>query len=252
MKAIILAAGKGTRLEELTYGTNKILLPVGTRPIIEYVIDNLSNSENITKAFVAVSYHGDAVKNYIERTKSKRKIDVKAIDVLGWETGGDLKLAAVEAEICDDSEPFLVCYGDNLTKIDVDGLIETHRKKRKTATVALFPVPEEQKGRFGIAEVDNDNLIRRFIEKPKEGATKSVLANAGYIIAEPRFPDLLPLKKLKMESVVFPKLAEEGDLSGHTFNPPYWIDIGTKESYLEANIQILKESGIIAPPNNKK
>ncbi len=254
MKAVILAAGKGTRLGDLTIETNKILVPVGGRKIIEYVFDNLSDSKYITEAFVAVSYYSELVKNYLEKTQPRRKIDVMTINALGWETGGDLKSTAYEAGIGGDSEPFLVCYGDNLTKIDVDELIDFHKKKEKTATVALFPVPEDQKERFGIAEIDEEKIIKRFVEKPKEGETESNLANAGYIVAENGFPDLIPYGKFKMESAVFPKLAKKGDLAGYEFEPPYWIDIGTPTSYDEANVIIYEQKGIIAPPtmNNKR
>lgn len=253
MKAIILAAGKGERVWEITGGAiPKPLLPVAGKPIIEYVIDNILTSSEITDIYVAVSYAKDVIENYFRNTQSKRKVNIHILHVLGWETGGDAWIAAYEAKIIDEkyNKPTVICYGDNLTNINLEKMIEFHRKNKRIATLALFLVPKDDKKRFGIAELDENKNIIRFVEKPKEDI-KSNLANAGYIIAERSYFDFIPRGRVKMETSVFPKLVEQKALAGFEFKPKFWLDIGTYKSYLEANKLILQEKGIIPPPNRE-
>jgi len=232
MKAIILAAGKGTRLKPLTYGIPKPLLPVGGRPVIDYVLDNLMTAHgDITEIIVAVSYMKEVIESYLAHTP-RDHMKVETVTTLGWDTGGDLQTIAVEKEI---NEPVVVAYGDNVTKINVKDLIAFHKKSGKMATVALFRVPWDEVSRFGIAEITQDSLVSSFVEKPERAKAKSNLANAGYYVLEPSVLEAIPHRKVKMESTVFPTLAKEGQLAAYIYNPPYWLDIGTLDAYRKAN-----------------
>ncbi len=256
MKAIILAAGKGTRLRPLTYAVPKPLLPVGGLPIIDYVIENLQTSPRIDEVYIAVNgsehigktiiEHFESYKKYEpEEFKKKYHVEIKVIDVKGWETGGDLKIAAYEAGIDND---FVVCFGDNLTRINLGRMISVHEQTGKKLTVALFPVPLDETHRMGIAKLNDSGEVTYFVEKPKE-YPGSNLANAGYYIMSPEVLDLIPFGKCKFEVSVIPELVSQGEVHGHLFNPPYWYDIGTLKSYIEANRLMLEErGGIISPP----
>lgn len=241
MKAIILAAGKGTRLRPLTYGIPKPLLPVGGKPVIDFVIDNLLTCKEIDTIYVGVSHMQNMISSYLVHTP-RDDVKIETVSTLCWETGGDIKLIAVEKEI---DEPVVVAYGDNVTKINVEKLVKFHRKMNKSATVALFRVPWEDVHRFGVAELKG-GLVRGFVEKPKKGEARSNLANIGYYVLEPEVIWNIPTGKVKMESVVFPKLAEEGELAGLVYDLKYWLDIGTIEAYRKANRMI---EGVLPPPS---
>lgn len=241
MKAIILAAGKGTRLKPLTYGIPKPLLPVGGRPVIDYVIDNLLTARGeIDHIFVAVSYMKEVIENYLKHSP-RDHLPIETVTTLGWETGGDLRTIAIEKEI---GEAVIVAYGDNVTDINIGEMVKFHRKRGKLATVALFRVPLEEVDRFGIAEVNDDSLVTSFTEKPLRAQAKSNLANAGYYILEPPVLEAIPHKKVKVEHAVFPTLAREGQLAAFVYNPHHWLDIGTIDSYRKANKMM---EGILPP-----
>lgn len=239
MKAIILAAGKGTRLRPLTYAIPKPLLPVGGRPVIDYVKDNLFACREIDTIYVGVSHKKEIIEEYLRHTPHEH-VRVETVSTLGWETGGDLKTIWVEKNL---REEVVVAYGDNVTKIEVNALLHQHRKTNSLATVALFPVPKQDIPRFGIADL-KDGQIKRFIEKPQENETKSNLANAGYFVLSPEVFERIPSGKIKLEAELFPKFAKEGKLDGVVFKPPYWLDIGTLDSYKTANKMF---SGVLAP-----
>jgi NDP-sugar pyrophosphorylase family protein len=241
MKAIVLAAGEGKRLRPLTYGIPKPLLPVGGRPVIDYVMDNIMKCPQIDTVYVAVSHMRMALESYVSKVKYDG-INVEPITTLGWETGGDLKAVLLQKEIKD--EPVLVCYGDNVTRLDTKSLIEAHkRNKGAYATVSLFSVPHRDVPRFGIAELEGEK-ITRFIEKPVEGTTASRLANAGYFVLDSSAVAGIPMRKFKLESEYFPSWASAGNLYGQAQDINFWMDIGTLEAYREAN----KAAEEILPP----
>jgi mannose-1-phosphate guanylyltransferase len=122
-----------------------------------------------------------------------------------------------------------------------------HKKTYRLGTVALFEVPWEDVTRFGVAELD-EKLVRRFVEKPEKNETKSNKANAGYYILEPNALAQLELRKTKVEETLFQKLIKNNQLAGYLCKLPYWLDIGTIESYRKANKMI---EGII-PPSDKR
>ncbi|MEK6982255.1 MAG: nucleotidyltransferase family protein [Candidatus Micrarchaeota archaeon] len=243
MIGIILAAGRGTRLRPLTYAIPKPLLPVGGKPVLEYAIENLKACKEIKKIYVAVSHSRELIENYLQHVDYG--IEIETVHTLGWETGGDLKTIITSKEITDN---VIVAYGDIVSKIDVNEMLNFHKKQNKPATVALFAVPKEDVYRFGIAEVQN-NLVKRFVEKPKLEDAPSNLANAGYYILEKSAYSKLVMEKKKVEETLFPELAPSGNLAGYVCKPDYWLDIGTIESYRKANRMI---EGIIAPNVNGK
>ncbi|MBS3054433.1 MAG: nucleotidyltransferase family protein [Candidatus Aenigmarchaeota archaeon] len=267
MKAIILAAGKGTRLRPLTYGIPKPLLPVKGVPVINWVVRNISKAgPTINPIFLLVpdgamqtdndekktaEIHFEAVTNYVRFIKEfaglihTRKAPQK-------ETGGDLRYIIDEEKL--RGERILVAYGDNITDIDIVALLEYHdicRKKLNVAcTVALFEVPKKDISRFGIAEVEKVSgcdIIKSFVEKP--ASSTSTLANAGYYVLEVSdIYNLLPEGKEKVERSVFPALVKDGKLAAFVTKLPFWIDIGDTESYLKAEELVLMEGTIIPPP----
>jgi len=265
MKAIILAAGKGTRLRPLTYGIPKPLLPVKGKPVIDWVINNIEPCKEVDEIIIGISggtgtefeerilshSHGICMDFYLKHFKSA--IPITTVTTPQRETGGDIKHIIDELGV--KNGKILVAYGDNITQIDIPMMLKYHEKARAvigvSATVALFEVPEKDTGRFGIAELKNVegiNVIARFQEKPTKAASR--LANTGYYILElSDVYELLTKEKEKIEISLFPPLAKKGKIAGFVTKLPFWIDIGSMESYQEANK--LAYDGLIIPPPGK-
>ncbi len=243
MKALILAAGRGSRLKPLTNAIPKPLLPIAGKPCIEYVIGNVIKAEDVREIYVGVNYMREVISSYF--TNTSYQIPIRIVNTLGWETGGDLKILATEAGV---EDTFLVCNGDNVTEIELSKAISFHKSHGGLATIILFPVPEREVSRFGVADFNEENgMIRGFIYKPSHGEAPSNLAHAGYVIMEPEVLDLIPYGRVSIEKEVFPKIAEDELLYGYVVKPSFWFDIGSMESYLLANKIMLKRRGIIPP-----
>lgn len=264
MKAIILAAGKGTRLRPLTFGVPKPLLTVKGTPIIDWVISNLKSCECLEEVIVAIPgstseefherilshTHGICVDSYLRNVNYS--FPIKTVPTSQRETGGDLKYVMEEASIKDGE--IIVAYGDNFTKVDLKKMVEYHRecsqKLGTVATLMLFEVPEKDVSRFGIANVEKKegfDLVTNFIEKPNPNQVKSRLANAGYYILNVKdIYNLLTKEKIKVESFLFPMLSKENKLAAFVTEIPFWMDIGTIEAYKEANR--MAHDNLIIPP----
>lgn len=264
VKAIILAAGKGTRLQPLTFGIPKPLLPVKGKPMIEWVIKSIL-SNKIDEIIVGVPgttgediqervlshIHGICIDSYLKNLNLGCRI--KTVPTTQRETGGDLRYILEEMHM--KRGKIIVVYGDNLTTFDVDKLIDYHDRCRMeldiAGTVVLFEAPENELHRFGIAKikkVKDFDLIENFIEKPTMQQAPSRLANAGYYILEiEEIFDMLSREKIKVEHSLFPALASQDKLAGFITKLPYWIDISTLESYELANK--LAHENLIIPPS---
>lgn len=249
--AVILAAGEGKRLQPVTYITDKPFLMVGGVPVIDYVLDNLSYP-SIKDIYIAVSHetmkNEDKYMKYFQETRDKNII---LIETPRWETGGDLKFLMQHTDLIDNLDsPFVVCNGDVITKVDISRVIQSHMNSGKVGTILLFSVPWEDVERFGIAKLENNEIIK-FIEKPKKEEAPTNLANAGYYILEPNFLEHIPTKKNVKIEHIFEKLAEERKINGFLSELPYWLDIGTKVAFDQANVLIYTKKGLIKPPGNR-
>jgi mannose-1-phosphate guanylyltransferase len=269
MKAIILAAGKGTRLRPLTYGIPKPLLPLKGRPMLDWVIRSIVSSKRIDEIFVGISgtsgkelserilshTHGICIDSYLKNMDYG--IPVSTVATPQRETAGDILHILQENDIMTGS--VLVAYGDNLTSFDLGSMIDYHNESRKrlgtSGTVLLFEAPEKELSRFGIADVSSNSgftMIKSFIEKPASGKAPSNLANGGYYIVEiGDIIQMFPREKKKMEESIFPKLASKGRLAGYVTKLPFWLDISTVQAYEEAS-RMAHEGMIIAPPSGNQ
>lgn len=243
VKGIILAGGKGTRLQPLTFAIPKPILPVGGRPVIDYAIENLKTCKAIDTIYLGVSHMREVMEHYFHHVDYGLPIEL--VMTPAWETGGDLFTILKEKKV---KETVVVAYGDLVTKLNVQHLLDFHKKTGRLATVALFEVPPEDAQRFGIAEIEG-TYVTRFVEKPKPGTMPSRLANAGYYVLGPAAFEQLTNEKVKVEEKLFPRLASQGQLAGYVVRMPYWLDIGTVESYRKANRMI---EGILAPPTTPR
>jgi mannose-1-phosphate guanylyltransferase len=222
MKAVILAGGLGTRLRPITYKTPKPLVPLLGKPLVMHIIDSLP--ARVDTVVLAVSYMKDVLEEYFRVNDCGRKVIlVNETSPLG--TGGAVK--NVEEHL-DDT--FIVINGDVLTSIDIDSMVRYHQKKGGIGTISLWQV--ENPTAFGVVGLDPDNRITVFQEKPLLAEAVSNMINAGIYVFEPEILDNIGQGAVSIEREVFPKVIGKG-LYGFQYEG-YWVDCGTRESYLKA------------------
>ncbi len=226
--AVVLAGGFGTRLRPLTWDTPKPLVPILGKPLIEWVIRSLPR--DIVHVHIAAGFSSDKLERYVESNPLPRKLHLK-VEPKPLDTAGAIKFA------CRDStnDTLVAFNGDIVSSLDVRQMLESHLEHDGIATIALYPVPEEEVSRFGVVELDDDNRILDFVEKPEPDEAPSNLINAGAYVLDREVLDYIPEgRPVSIEREIFPKLAEEGLLYGFRFDG-YWVDVGLPETYLEAH-----------------
>ncbi|MCX6772831.1 MAG: nucleotidyltransferase family protein [Candidatus Micrarchaeota archaeon] len=155
-KAIVLCGGKGTRLRPYTYTIPKPMLPLGKKPILEYVLQTLKNA-GITEVTLAVGYLHEQIKEYFGEGK---KIGMKlTYTVESKEAGTAGSIVPLAGQM---KETFVVMMGDHMSNIDIKALVAFHKKQGGIATVALNRkgIPLE----YGVADLEGSQIVR-FREK---------------------------------------------------------------------------------------
>ena len=165
MRAMVLAAGLGTRLRPLTDDRPKALVEVGGRPLITYNLELLRRF-GITEVVINLHYRGDALRAALgDGSALGLRISWSEEDPI-LDTGGGIK--KVEALLHDDD--FLVMNGDTIIDLALDRLIAAHRARGAAATLVLRRDPEQ--ARYGEIEVDEQDRIRRLLGVPASGAAR--------------------------------------------------------------------------------
>ena len=226
MDVIVLAGGFGTRLRPWTLHTPKPLIPILDRTMIEHVVSILPE-EMVDKVLIAAGYGIEQMREHFTALDLPYEvIIVEETEPLG--TGGAIANCREhlgEGTCC-------VINGDLLTSLRVDEMLRAHKSAGTLASISLWEV--EDPSRFGVADFDSESTrIRRFQEKPPREEAYSNLINAGTYLLEPEVFDRMPEGAFSMERVVFPVLAEDGELSGFPFEG-HFVDAGTPASYIEA------------------
>ncbi|MFH0897061.1 MAG: nucleotidyltransferase family protein, partial [Candidatus Bathyarchaeota archaeon] len=233
MKALILAGGFGTRLRPLSCTRPKLMFPVANRPVIDWILEGLAKN-GVKTVILAVNYGADMLLQHLGKTRFGMNI-LYSYENKPLGTGGPVKKA--EKLLNEDKEPFFVLNGDVLSSIDYSALFQSHKSNGAQATMALHEV--ENPSRFGVVELNGHNQILRFIEKPKLEEAPSKLINAGtYVLNRSVLGLIAPEAKISMERDIFPILASKGQLYGQRFEG-LWMDIGTPDDYLLANVAVL-------------
>ena len=233
MKVLILAGGLGTRLRPLTFTRPKHLLPIANRPHIEHVFDLLLEHE-ITDAVLLTSYLAETFQDTVSAAEARGlKLEVThEEEPLG--TAGAIK----NAESLLGDETFLVFNGDILTDADLTSIIGWHRDRSAEATIVLTPVDDPSA--FGVVPTDDGGRVLGFIEKPPAGTAPTNLINAGIYAFEPGVLNRIPRGEVwSAERQLFPGLVEEGAALYASAIDAYWLDVGTPDKYLQANLDAL-------------
>ena len=228
-----MAGGEGTRLRPMTANQPKPLLPVVNKPIMEHVL-RLLKRHGFDETVVTVQFLASLIRTYFGDGDELGMHLSYATEELPLGTAGSVKNA--EDELTDDA--FLVISGDALTDIDLAAVVRAHRAKGALVTVCLTRVPDPLE--FGIIITDPDDRIERFLEKPTWGQVFSDTVNTGIYVMEPEvFGHVTPGKVVDWAGDVFPALIAAGAPVFGYIADGYWEDVGTQESYLRVQADVL-------------
>jgi mannose-1-phosphate guanylyltransferase len=247
MKAMILAAGKGTRVRPITHTTPKPMIPILQKPVMEFLLE-LLRQHGFNQIMVNVSHLSEEIENYfrdgqrfgvqIAYSFEGRIEDGKLIgDALG--SAGGLKRIQDFQPFFDDT--FVVLCGDALIDLDLCEAVRRHKEKGAMASLITKRVPPDQVSSYGVVVSDPDGRVLSFQEKPSVEDAASDMINTGIYIFEPEVLDFIPSgEPFDIGSELFPKLVEAG---APFFALPMefeWVDIGKVPDYWQAIRSVLQ------------
>lgn len=259
MLAMILAGGRGTRLEGLTKKVAKPAVAFGGKyRIIDFPLSNCANS-GIDIVGVLTQYEPVLLNSYVAQSQ-RWGLDVQGsgvfvlppsekIEGFGLYKGtADAITQNIDFIDLHDPEYVLILSGDHIYKMNYDKLLDTHIQKKADATIAVIEVPIKEASRFGIMNTDEDYRIEEFEEKPE--TPKSNLASMGiYIFTWKTLKkylqedDKLDTSSHDFGHDIIPKYLEDGrTLIAHPFRG-YWKDVGTVNSLWESNMDLIDHAG---------
>ncbi len=223
MKAFLLAAGLGTRLQPLTDHIPKCLVTINGRPLIDWWYDAMKRG-GVHEVLVNLHHLPELVVEHISRLNT----DIKTVFFKEENLLGSAGTLLANADFVKEEKNFFIIYGDNLTSLSLPDFKNFHEAQNHPLSMALFRSSRPE--HCGIAEMNNTDTIIDFVEKPQQ--PRSNLANAGIYIASPavieNIPDKLPCD---IGFDLLPLLVNR--MSGWITND-YLIDIGTHENLEKA------------------
>ncbi len=232
MKAFLLSAGLGSRMGELTKSVPKCLLPIGGMPLLEIWLKLLEH-HRIREVLINTHWLSEKVEQYIYKRKKLDKKNKLKIN-LTHESNllGSAGTIWNNKNWIEDGEPFLILYADNLTNVNLTKMWQYHDSHGKEMTIGVFNTDLPKK--CGIVNVDKDNTVIKFVEKPENPTTN--LAAAGVYLTDKRIlkyyaKELDYNKTLDLGFHVLPKMVNK--MKAYLLND-ILIDIGTPNSYKKA------------------
>jgi glucose-1-phosphate adenylyltransferase len=272
--AMVLAGGKGERLSPLTLRRAKPSVAFGGKyKIIDFVLSNLFNS-GIKKVYILTQYRAYSLNKHIRESWGKWTglgefyVDISpetSSESEEWFKGtADAILQYLRFVESSDADYVAVFGGDHIYKMDVNQMINFHRMNRADITIAALEVPAEEAHRFGVFSVDEDARITGFAEKPAAperipGRETCFASMGNYIFPTRKLIEVLQEGKknhadLDFGKHVIPMMLAKGDrVFAYNFNDNvipgmkteergYWRDVGTLDSYYEANMDLVNVS----------
>lgn len=246
MKAMILAAGKGTRIRPITYTIPKPMIPILQKPVMEFLLE-LLRQHGFDEIMVNVSHLAYEIESYF-RDGQRFGVQIgysfegKIVDgeLVGEAVGsaGGMKKIQDFSPFFDDT--FVVLCGDALIDLDLSTAVKWHREKGSIATVIMKTVPREEVSSYGVVVTDEEGKIKAFQEKPSVEEAMSTTINTGIYIFEPEILDYIPSgQEYDIGSQLFPKLVE---MNAPFYGLPMdfeWVDIGKVPDYWHAIRSVL-------------
>jgi len=246
-KAMILAAGQGTRVRPLTKDLPKPMVPILGKPVMEYLIEHLAR-HGITEIMVNVAYYHKKIEEYFG-DGSRWGVNIgysfegayEYGDILPRPKGSAGGMKSIQDFSGYFDETTLVICGDSIIDLDIGAALFEHQSKGALASVVTLEVPQDQVQNYGIVVADCEGRVQSFQEKPSPAEAKSNLASTGIYIFEPEVLDLVPSNvTFDIGSQLFPLMAEKGlpfYAQNRFFN---WIDIGRVTDYWSVLQRVLR------------
>ena len=215
MKAMVLAAGLGTRLRPLTYEIPKPMVPVLDRPVMAHIL-GLLRRQGFDQVIANLHYFPDAVRGYFGD-----RIEYRYEEELLGTAGGVRNVADFFGD-----DPVVVISGDALTDVDLNALVERHRQAGGIATLTVKKVDDTRE--YGVVIHDSEGRIQGFQEKPDPAEALSDLGNCGIYCFSPEIFDYFPDRPFAdWAQDVFPALLEN-DVPFYVHETrEYWNDVGS-------------------------
>jgi len=245
-KAMILAAGQGTRVRPLTKGMPKPMIPVLGKPVLEYLIEHLA-LHGVKEIMINVAHHHWKIENYFgdghrwgveigyshEGVREHGEIKPKPVG-----SAGGMKRIQDFSGFFDQTT--LVLCGDAIIDLDLTAALAEHHERKAMASVVTLPVPADQVKNYGIVVADAQGRVTSFQEKPDPAKARSNLASTGIYIFEPAVLEMVPSgKEFDIGSDLFPMLVQQGLPFFAQSRPFQWIDIGRVGDYWSVLQQVL-------------
>ncbi|MEO1069578.1 MAG: NDP-sugar synthase [Cyanobacteria bacterium J06638_6] len=247
MKAMILAAGKGTRVRPITYTIPKPMIPIMQKPVMEFLLE-LLRQHGFDQIMVNVSHLANEIEGYF-RDGQRFGVEIAYSFEGRIEENGELVGAAIGSaggmrKIQDFSpffdDTFVVLCGDALIDLDLTEAVRRHREKGSIATIITKPVPLKQVPSYGVVVTDDEGRVQSFQEKPSVEEALSTEINTGIYIFEPEVFDYIPSGvSFDIGGDLLPKLVEA---KAPFFGIPMefeWVDIGKVPDYWRAIQDVL-------------
>ncbi|WP_444848056.1 sugar phosphate nucleotidyltransferase [Duganella caerulea] len=247
MKAMILAAGKGTRVRPLTYDLPKPMIPILGKPVMAYLIEHLAKY-GVTEIMVNVSYLHEKIEDYfgeghqygVQIGYSFEGYTKDGGEVIPQPLGSAGGMKKIQNFGGFFDETTIVLCGDALIDLDIKSALFEHKRKGALASVVTKEVPWESVSSYGVVVTDAQGRIQSFQEKPSQAEALSNFVSTGIYIFEPEVLDLIPSDRpFDIGSDLFPLLAEKGLPFFAQRRPFNWIDIGSVKDYWEVCQSVL-------------
>jgi mannose-1-phosphate guanylyltransferase len=246
MKAMILAAGKGTRVRPITYTIPKPMIPILQKPVMEFLLE-LLRRHGFDEIMVNVSHLANEIESYfrdgqrfgvqIAYSFEGRIVDGELIGEAIGSAGGMRRIQDF-SPFFDDT--FVVLCGDALIDLDLTEAVRQHREKGSIATIVTKSVPSEEVSSYGVVVTDPAGRIKAFQEKPSVEEALSNCINTGIYIFEPEVLDYVPSGvEFDIGGQLFPKLVEMGAPFYAVAMDFEWVDIGKVPDYWHAIRSVL-------------
>ncbi|MCL2929861.1 MAG: NDP-sugar synthase [Trichodesmium sp. MAG_R01] len=246
MKAMILAAGKGTRIRPITYRIPKPMIPILQKPVMEFLVE-LLRKHGFDQIMVNVSHLAKEIENYF-RDGQRFGVNIAYSfegriedgNLIGEALGSAGGMRRIQDFYPYFDDTFIVLCGDALMDLDLTTALQRHKEKGAMATVIMKSIPREQVSSYGVVVTDETGRIQSFQEKPKVEEALSTNINTGIYIFEPEVLDCIPSGvEFDIGSQLFPKLVEIGAPFYGVAMDFEWVDIGKVPDYWQAIRDVL-------------
>lgn len=225
MKACIMCGGTGTRLRPLTFDRPKPNIPILNKPSVVHLIEHLAK-EGFNEIVITIGYMAEK----IEEVLGDGSVFGVHIDYVYEQTKLGTAGSVKNAEEFLNDETFIILGGDHVLNLNLREMYRFHEQNESIVTIGLLSIDDPRE--FGIADMDVNNKIHRFLEKPSAGEIFSNLASTGIYVCNPEIFDRIPKnKEYDFAKDIFPEMLTTNELINGYLVRGRWTDVGNPTSY---------------------